>query len=81
MYFCFGIENWSWSQFFFNRIKGWETKAMRRLFRVKKKEDETWSDSYTRTAKIARKIWTRMKLQFLSEGIAQSMWSAMGFGL
>ena len=31
-------------------------------------------DDYTGTARIARTIWTRMKLPFLSEVVAGSMW-------
>ena len=50
-----------------DRIQGLETKAMRRLFRFKKEEDETWAGHYTRTARIARKIWSKMKLPFLSD--------------
>ena len=31
-----GSENWSWSQKTFDRIKGWETKTMNRLFLQKR---------------------------------------------
>ena len=54
-------------------IKGWETMTVRRLFRFNKKEDETWANYFTRTARTARKIWTKMKLPFLSEVVAESM--------
>ena len=42
--FCFGSENWSWSQAIFDRnIKGGKQKAMRRSFRIKKaRGGETW---------------------------------------
>ena len=43
-FFGFGSGKWSWSQATLDRIKGWETKAMRRLFRFEKEEDETWTD-------------------------------------
>ena len=52
---------------------------MRRLRRFKKEEDETWAEYYTRTARIARKIWTKMNLPILSEMIAESMWRVMGW--
>ena len=39
---------------------------MRRVFRFKKEEDETWANYCTRTARVAKKI-------------AESMWRAMGW--
>ena len=61
--FCFGGENWSWT---LDRIKAWETKAMKHLVRFKEEEeDEVWAAYCTRTARVARKIWTKMKLPFL----------------
>ena len=48
-------------------------KAMRRLFRFRKKEDETLAEYNTMTARIARKIWTEIKLPIQSEVIAESM--------
>ena len=63
----FGSENWSLSQAALDRIKAWETKAMRRLVRFKREEDEMWAEYCRRTARVARKIWTKMKLPFLSE--------------
>ena len=33
-----GTENWSWSAAIQNKIKGWETEAMKRLFRFKRKK-------------------------------------------
>ena len=72
--FCFGSQGWSWSRAALDRIKRWETKAVRRVFRFEK-EDETWANY---CARIARKIWTKMKLPFLSEVIAESMRRAMG---
>ena len=35
-------ESWSSSRAALDRLKGWETKVMRRSFRFKSKEDETW---------------------------------------
>ena len=43
------------------------------------KGDDMCAHCFTRTATVARKIWTKMKLQFLSEVIAESMWRAMGW--
>ena len=34
--FCFGSGSWSRSQAILDRIEGWKTEAMRRLFRFKK---------------------------------------------
>ena len=45
-----------------DRIKRWETTVMRRAFRFKKEEDETWANCRTRAARVARKIWTKMQL-------------------
>ena len=50
---------------------------MRLLFRFKKKEDETLARCCS-TARAARTIWTRMKLYFQSETIAEGKWRAMG---
>ena len=57
-----------------DRIKRWETKAMRRVFRFKKR-----ANYCTRAARVARKVRTMMKLPFLSEVIAESKWRAMGW--
>ena len=46
---------------------------MRRLFRFKKEECETLAEYYTWTARIARKIRTKVKLPILLEVIAKSM--------
>ena len=78
-YFCFGSENGSWSQAILDRIKGWETKVTRRSFRFKKKEDEALKGYCQKTARAAGTIWTKKKLSFLSEVIAESMWRAMGW--
>ena len=71
---CFGSENWSWSQ-----ARGWETNSMRRLFRSKKKEDENFTGYCQRTARAVRTIWTKMKLPFLSEVIAEGTWRGVGW--
>ena len=60
--FCLGSENWSWSQAILDRIEGWETKAMRRLFRFKKKVDEDFTGHCQGTA--SRTISTEMTLPY-----------------
>ena len=62
--FCFGSESWSWSRAILDRMKGWETKAMRPFFRLKRKEDETLAGYCTRTVRAANTIWKKMKLPF-----------------
>ena len=62
-----------------DRIPGWETKVLRRLFRMKKMEDETVQGYCMRAARTARFIWKKMKLPFLNEIIAECMWRAMGW--
>ena len=49
------------------------------LIRFWKKDDETLLGCCTRTASTARTIWKQLKLPFLSEAIAGSMWRAMGW--
>ena len=44
---------------------------------MKGQKEETWADYQTRTSIMARKIWVKMKLPFLCEKIAESMWRAM----
>ena len=63
---CLGNENWSGSRATMDRIRKWETKAMRRVFRFKKEEYETWANYCTRAARVAKKI-------------AEGMWRAMGW--
>ena len=63
--FAFGSENWSWTIQTMEKIKGWETKTMTRLFRLKRRKEETWVDYHTRTCDMARKIWVQMGLPFL----------------
>ena len=41
-----------------DKIEGWEMKMMRRLFRFRKKVDETLTVYCTGTARMARTIWT-----------------------
>ena len=50
---------------------------MRRVFRSKKEDDETWANYCTRAARVATKISTKMKLLFLPGVFAESMWRAM----
>ena len=59
------------------KIEGWETKTMTRLFRLKRRKDETWVEYHTRTCNMATKIWVQMGLPFLYEKIAESVWRAM----
>ena len=63
--FCFGSENWSLSHATLDRMKSRETKAMYRLLRFNREKDETWTDSCTRTCRIARKMWVKMNLLFI----------------
>ena len=65
--FTFGSESWSWTQQTMAKIKGWETKTMTRLFRLKRQKDETWVEHHTRTCNMARKIRVQMGLLFLYE--------------
>ena len=58
--FSFGRKRCSWSRITMDRIKGWETNVMRRLFRFGRKNDETWCDYRTRTARMARTVCNRM---------------------
>ena len=44
---------------------------------LEKQKEETWVEYQTRTSIMARKIWVQMKLPFLYEKIAESMWRAM----
>ena len=38
--FAFGSENWSWTILTMERIEGWETKTMLRLFRCERHKEE-----------------------------------------
>ena len=60
------------------KIKGWETKIMRILFRFKRISEETSIVHGTRTARTARTIWKKLNVPSLSEIIAESMWRNMG---
>ena len=77
--FAFGSENWSWTTQTLERIKGWETKTMVRLFRDKRHKEETWVADHKRICNMSRKIWTQMGLSFFHERIAESVWRAMGW--
>ena len=57
-------DNWSWSTAALDKIKGWETKVMRRLFRFKRKEEETWRGYCMRTARAARTVWKKIRSHF-----------------
>ena len=79
--FCSGSENWPWSDAILDRSKGLEAKAMRRLFRFKRKEDEMLTGYCTRKATAARAIWKTMKLPFLSEMSAEKRVESHGMYL
>ena len=42
-----------------------ETKIMTKLFRLKRRKDETWVEYHTRTGVMAKKIRRQMTLPFL----------------
>ena len=65
--FSFGSENWSWTIHTRDRINGWETKMMMRLFRIKRGTDGTWVEFHIGCCKAPRKIWIQMGLPFLNE--------------
>ena len=44
-----------------------------------KTKEETWVECQTRTSIKARKMWVQMKLPFLYEKIAESMWRSMAW--
>ena len=77
--FAFGSENRSWTVLTLDKINGWETKTVLRLFHFNRHKEETWVDCHTRTCNMARKIWIQMGLPFLYEVIAENMWRAMGW--
>ena len=53
-----------------DRIRGWETRNLRRLFRMKK--HETVEGYCSRTASTVRSMWKQhVKLPFLTELIAE----------
>ena len=74
--FCVGSEHWPWSRSTLDRIEGWETNVMRRLFRFTRKEGATWIGCCMRTARSTKSVWKRMKLPFLFAMIAGSRWRA-----
>ena len=45
---------------------------------INDKEEETLAEYCRRTARIARTIWTKMMLPFLSDVIPESIWRVMG---
>ena len=67
--FCFGSENWSWSQKQRMGNKGEESFVSMQ----KRKKMQTGAKYCTRAARVVRKIWVSMELPFfLSEVIAES---------
>ena len=63
------------------KINGWETKTMTRLFRLKRQKDETWVENHTRTCNMAKKIWVQMGLPFLFEKNCRKNVACHGVGL
>ena len=53
---------------------------MRRLFRFKKKHDETLTGCCQRTAREARTIWTKMKLSFSISDVCRKHVGSSGMG-
>ena len=70
-------ETWSWTQQTMEKQKGGRPKYRRNFSVLKRKKEETSVDYQTRTSIMARKIWVKMKLPFLFEEVAESMWRAM----
>ena len=75
--FCFGSEHCSWWRAILDRSEGSKTKAVRRLFRFKRKEDELLKEDRMRSARAVRIIWKKMKFLLVSEMINESTWRAM----
>ena len=46
-------------------------KTAEGTFQIQKKDEETWIQYCTRTARAARHLWKKMKLPFLSEIVAE----------
>ena len=70
--FSFGCDNWSWSRKAMEKIKGSETKMMRKLFKFRWKDDLTVTQYCRRTARMSKTIWKKMELPFL-------FWRAVGW--
>ena len=60
-----------------DRIRVWETKVLRRPFRMKK-EDETMNGVLYKRGENGKDHLEKMMLPLLSEIIAEIMWRAMG---
>ena len=60
--FCFGR---SWSVAIPAKIIDWEAKAVKRLFRFNRKEEETLAGYCTTTARAARTTWKKHEASFL----------------
>ena len=76
--FCFGSEHCSWWTAILDRSEGLKIKAVRRLFRFERMEDDLLKEDCMRSARAARFIWKKMKFLFVSEMMTESMWRAMG---
>ena len=77
--FASGSENWSWIIQTLEKIKGWETKTMIRLFVFERQTEETWVGYNTRTCNVARKIWVQMRFHFYCTKKLQKVWRAVGW--
>ena len=62
-----------------DRIKGWETKAMRRLFRFERKEDETLRMMDKDGDGGKNELEKDEAPFFFSEMLVESVWRAMGW--
>ena len=62
--FSSGSETWSWTQQTLAKIKGWETKAMTKLFRLKDDKRRRGSNTRQEPALWPGKIWEQMGLPF-----------------
>ena len=59
------------------KIKDWDTRMIRRLFR--RKDEETWSRYRMRTAKAARSVSENDEIALFHEIIAEGRWIVMGW--
>ena len=60
------------------KLRAGRHNIMRRLFRFKRKGDESWVSFCTKTTRLAWVIRKKQKIPFLSDVIAESMWRTMG---
>ena len=73
--FSFGSEDWSWTQKTLDRIKGWETKAIKSSISLQKMRHGL---TITRELGEWPGKWVQMGLPFLYAVNAENVWRAMG---